>query len=287
MNMLDSLNEAVCYIEDNLDKDIDYTRIAKAAGYSQYHFQRMFVCVSGVTLSEYIRRRRLTLAAFELQNNSKKVIDVAFKYGYTSADSFTRAFHNMHGITPSKSRDKGVTLKAYPRITFALSIKGVVAMNYRIEEKEGFTVAGVKEFTSTADGVNFKNIPEMWAKLPQEDFKELMRLSDREPFGVLGVCADMYNDGFDYWIAAATTKPCPEKYSSMSIPSSTWAIFEVTGALPGAIQEMWKRIYSEWFPTSGYEHAPTPELECYSDGDPKSPDYKSEIWIPVIKNLCS
>lgn len=243
----------------------------------------MFVFVTYMPLSEYIRRRRLTLAASELQNGSGRILDIAMKYGYSSADAFTRAFQNQHGIVPSKARGNGVTLMAYPRVTFTLSIKGVVAMNYRIEEKEGFTVAGVKEFTTMVNGENFKNIPKMWNKLSKEKCVQIMALSDMEPAGLLGVCADMYNDGFDYWIAAATTMPCPAGFQSLSIPACTWAIFEVTGPMPGAIQEMFIRIFSEWLPSSGYEHAPAPEIECYSDGDMSSPAYKSAVWIPVVK----
>ena len=283
MTILEGMNRAIHYIEENLDGDIDYAEIARLSGISQYHFQRMFGFATDIPLSEYIRRRRLTLAAFELQNGNVRVLDIAIKYGYNSADAFTRAFQNMHGITPSKARENGVTLTAYPRITFTLSIKGVVAMNYRIEERESFTVVGIKEFTTTIDGENLKNIPKMWTNLSKEKCMEIFELSNMEPTGVLGICADMYNDGFDYWIAAATTKPCPEGLQALNIPACTWAIFDVTGPMPGAIQEMFVRIFSEWLPTSGYEHAFAPEIEWYSDGGMGAAEYKSEIWIPVVK----
>ena len=156
-------------------------------------------------------------------------------------------------------------------------------MNYRIEEKEGFTVVGVKTFTTTINSENFDSIPKMWENLPKETYALLTSLSDREPGGVLGVCADMYNDGFDYWIAAATSKPCPAGFESLCIPACTWAIFETTGPLPGAIQALFSRIFTEWLPTSGFERAPSPEIEVYSDGDTTSPSYKSEVWVPVIK----
>lgn len=283
MKILEGMNRVIQYIEENLDGDIDYGKIAQIACSSQYHVQRMFVFVTDMPISEYIRRRRLTAAAFDLQNNDDRILDIALKYGYTSADAFTRAFQNIHGITPSKARENGVTLTAYPCITFTLSIKGVVAMNYRIVEKEGFTVIGMKEFTTTLDGENFKNIPKMWENLPKEKCMEILALSDGEPGGVLGVCADMYNDGFDYWIAAASTKPCPKGLESLDIPACTWAVFETTGPLPGAIQELFPRIFSEWLPTSGYEHGAAPEIEWYSDGDTTSPTYKSGVWLPIVK----
>ena len=283
MTTLEGMNHAICYIEEHLHEEIDYSEVAHIACISQYHFQRMFAFVTDIPLSEYIRRRRLTLAAFDLRDNGMRIIDVAVKYGYASADAFSRAFQNVHGIMPSKARENGVTLTTYPRITFTLSIKGVTAMNYRIEEKEGFIVAGVKEFTTTINSENFINIPKMWQKLSKETFAILAALSDREPSGVLGVCGDMYNDGFDYWIAAATSKPCPNSLETLHIPACTWAIFETTGPLPGAIQELFTRIFTEWLPTSGFEHAPAPEIEVYSDGDTTSPTYKSAVWIPVVK----
>ena len=282
MDALEGLNRVIEYIETRLDEEIDYGEIAKIACCSQYHFQRMFTFISGVPLSEYIRRRRLTAAAFELRDGGVKVIDAAVKYGYSSADAFARAFHALHGVKPSMVRD-GTQLKAYPRLLFTITIKGVTAMNYKIEEKSGFTVVGVKEFMSTANEEQKTKIPQMWSNLPKEMFMKIGALSDREPTNCLGICADMYDGGFDYWIAAATTKPCPEGLSSLEIPACTWAIFESVGPMPTAIQEVWGRIYGEWFPASGYEHAMAPEIEWYSDGDTNAADYRSEVWIPVVK----
>lgn len=283
MTMLEGMNRAIGYIEENLAGEIDYAEIAKRACTSQYYFQRMFAFVTDMPLSEYIRRRRLTLAAFELQSGNARILDIAVKYGYNSADAFGRAFQNMHGITPSKARENGVRLTAYPRILFTLSIKGVVAMNYQIEEKCAVTVVGVKEWFPTANGENLKSIPKMWSDLPKETFMELLALSDGEPCGVLGICADMYDNGFDYWIAAATSKPCPPAFGALRVPACTWAIFETEGPMPDAIQKLYPRIYSEWLPTSGYEHAAAPEIEWYSEGDMQSPTYKSAVWIPIIK----
>lgn len=281
MNMPDSLNKVIEYIETHLDDEIEFARIAQIACCSQFHFQRMFAFMTDIPLSEYIRRRRLTAAAFDLKNGDK-VIDVAVKYGYASADAFSRAFQAMHGLTPSAARG-GAMLKAYPRLIFTITIKGVVAMNYRIEEKDSFKVVGVKQFVTTAGGENFTQIPQMWCDLPKETFMTLLGLSDREPSGVLGVCGDMNNDGFDYWIAAATTKTCPATLETLDVPACTWAIFDCVGPMPGAIQETFKRIYGEWFPASGYEKANAPEIEWYSDGDTNAPDYKSAVWVPVVK----
>lgn len=285
MNMLERMNEVVGYIEQELAGEISYERLAQLACCSQYQLQRMFGFIADMPLSEYIRRRRLTCAAFDLQNSDQRIIDIAVKYGYGSADAFARAFHNLHGIKPSKARDKGARLKAYPRITFTLSIKGVVEMNYRIEERPDFNIIGIKKFVTMENGENFKIIPKMWCDLTEGECQQILSLNDMEPTGVLGVCAEPCKDknGFDYWIAAASTKACPREYQTLVVPASTWAVFEVVGAMPDAIQTVTKRIYSEWLPSSGYEHADAPEFEWYSDGDTDADDYLSEVWIPVVK----
>ncbi len=283
MDTFESMKNAIDYIEKHLDKEIDYAKAAQIALCSQYHFQRMFAFLIGLPLSEYIRRRRLTLAAFDLQSSNKKVIDIAMQYGYNSPDSFTRAFTAVHGISPSKAREKGTLLKAYPRVSFSLSLKGVVEMNYRIEEKNAFTVIGVKQRFSNVEGLG-ENVSKMWDETPKETITQIAGLADKPPYGIIGVYSGMYADNTtDYYIASITEKVCPETLCKLDIPSLTWAIFEIVGAMPNAMAEMWGRIFSEWFPTSGYEHAEAPEVEWYSDGDMNSNDYKSEIWIPVIK----
>ncbi|MPW27218.1 helix-turn-helix domain-containing protein [Alkalibaculum sp. M08DMB] len=136
MDSLQKMNEALSYIEDNITDEIDYKEIARLALCTEYHFQRMFSFLAGVTLAEYVRHRRLTLAAFEINNSNVRIIDIAVKYGYSSADSFTRAFQNLHGITPTEARENGKSLKAYPRMIFQLTIIGGSEMNYRIEQKD-------------------------------------------------------------------------------------------------------------------------------------------------------
>lgn len=279
MNNLKHMKDAIDYIEEHLDKDIDYKKVAQVALSSEYHFQRMFAFIVGISLSEYVRRRRLTLAGFDLQNSREKILDLAIKYGYKSPDAFSRAFTAMHGILPSKARIKGTCLKAYPRIAVSISLKGVKEMNYRIEQKEAFSVVGIKKRFSYTDGLG-ENIGRMWAETSEEIMNKIASFGNE----YVGVYSGMYEDHTtDYYIGTITSEKPPKELSQLDIASHTWAVFEITGPLPTAMAEIWGRIFSEWFPTSDYEHAEAPELEWYSKGDLSSVDYKSEIWIPVIK----
>jgi AraC family transcriptional regulator len=157
-------------------------------------------------------------------------------------------------------------------------------MEYKTINLDAFSVVGVKEFVSTENDGHFIAIPRMWAGLPGESFAALQGISDREPSGMLGLCANMDDGGFDYWMAVATTKGCPDGFEKLDIPAAQWVVFEITGAMPKAIQDGVKQIFTEWLPSSGYRHADAPEIERYSAGDMASPDYKSEILIPVIEN---
>lgn len=289
MDSLKKMNEALSYIEENLTNDIDFKEVARLAFCSEYHFQRMFSFLAGVTLSEYIRRRRLTLAAFELNHSHSRIIDVAIKYGYSSADSFTRAFQGLHGVKPSQARINGQLLKAYPPMTFQLSIKGGSEMNYRIEEKEAFRIVGIKKRVPIVfSGVN-PEIASMWQSLNVDTICKLKELSNVQPLGLLSASTNfsesrMEEKGeLDHYIGVATTNECPNDLSQLEVAASTWAVFEAVGPFPDTLQNIWGRIYSEWFPASSYEQTEGPEILWNENKDTTSPTFKSEIWIPVLK----
>lgn len=284
MEWLDRLNQAVTYIEQNLDHEIDFDHLARIACCSTFHFQRMFSYIANVPLSEYIRRRRMTAAALELQNSDIKILDLSLKYGYESPTSFNRAFQNVHGVSPSVARAEGITLKAYPRMSFQITIKGEVEMNYRIEKKDAFRIVGVMEHLDMNAEQSMERVPQFWAETFQNGmFEKVCRLSNQEPCGVLGVSTCMNSNNFDYYIACATDQDAPANTVEYQVPAATWAIFECIGPMPGAIQDMQKRVISEWLPASGYEYADAPDIEVYPEGDTGSPDYKTEIWLPIIK----
>lgn len=289
MDLLEKMNGALTYIEENLTNDIDFKEVARLAFCSEYHFKRMFSFLAGVTLSEYIRRRRLTLAGFELTNSNLRIIDVAIKYGYSSPDSFTRAFQSLHGVTPSEARNKGQSLKAYPRMTFQLSIKGGSEMNYRIEEKDAFHIVGIKKRVPIIfHGVN-PEIAAMWRNLNNEIINRLKNLSNVEPLGLLQASSN-FSEGrmeekgeLDHYIGVATTNECPDDLTHLEVPALTWAVFESVGPFPETLQDIWGRIYSEWFPSTNYQQTEGPEILWNEHKDVSSPTFKSEIWIPILK----
>ena len=185
MDSLRSMNNALEYIEEHLTEEIDYSEVSKIAYCSEYHFKRMFSFLAGISLSEYIRRRRLTLAALDLKDRDLRIIDVAVKYGYNSADSFSRAFHSLHGFLPSEARCENTHLKAYPRMTFQLSIKGGCEMNYRIVEKGPFKLVGFKKRVPIIfKGVN-PEIAKMTELLTTDVIKQLKAISNVEPTGII------------------------------------------------------------------------------------------------------
>ncbi|WBW96798.1 AraC family transcriptional regulator [Oceanirhabdus sp. W0125-5] len=289
MEWLDRMNEALEYIEDNIEGNIDYDEIAKKAYCSTYHFQRMFSFIIGIPLSEYIRRRKLTLAAFELQNSDIKIIDLGMKYGYESPDAFRRAFQRHHGVTPTEARKLGVQLKSYSRISFHISIRGDECMNFKIEKKDAFSVFGLEKTVSLVDGECYKQIPEFWMELDKNGGLE--RISKAAKGNEVMFNAAKYGhekDGtFKYMVCKSTPEGgVDDKFVKLDVPECTWVVFPI-GPYTGEegtkmIHATWKRIYPEWFPTSGYEHSGGPEFEMYySLGEDK---FITEIWIPVIKN---
>jgi len=285
LDWLTRMNEALELMEKRMEERLDIEEIARAAHSSPFHFQRMFFMLTGMTVAEYVRKRRLTLAAQELAASSSKVLDVALKYGYDSPESFAKAFRKIHGVPPSEARNPGVVLKAFPRISFRISLKGDKEMDYRIVDKEAFAVIGKTVRTTCGDGKNFLEIPKFWEKCAADG--TLARLSAIGNGGnLLGINLDMRpgQDDLTYMIAIpADDSDRPEEFELRTILAATWAVFTSVGPIPGAIQNVFRRIFQEWFPSTGYEHAGGPEMEVYLPGDVTAEDYRSEVWIPIVK----
>lgn len=285
MNWMTNMNNVLKYIERHLLEDISADKIAEVAYSSKFHFLRQFHMLTGMTLNEYIRLRRLSLASKDVISGDQKIIEIAYKYGYETPESFSKAFKKLHGQSPTRARKSGSMLKAIPPITIEIRVKGEEAMNYRIEKREAFNIIGQSRKITAKNNQNFVDIPRFWADVNQSGVSDKMfpHIGD---LGLMGVCYDMNMEleEFHYMIGVQGTELADiEDTTVIDVPTQTWAVFECIGPLPDVIQSVWKRIFSEWFPATKYEHADAPELEAYLPGDPSAEDYKCEIWIPVVE----
>ena len=306
MDWLTRMKAALAYIEDNLTDEIDHDVLAKIACCSSYNFRRTFSFITNISLSEYIRRRRLTLAALELQSGDAKVIDLAIKYGYDSPVSFSRAFQALHGVTPTDARTDGVSLKAYPRISFQFSIKGEKEMDYRIETIEGFQVFGIEEVFDEEMGIaaiigetkeesSLRKPSDLWEDSLENGLHEKLENSagDLPAFvskdlGKVHAVCDYRESGegtFPYMLCAfKTSNSNTEGYKVVDIPPHTWAIFP-SGKVKWddfgeAIGNLYKRFFTEWLPTSEYEQVGSLDMEIY--GGDEEYGYV-EVWAAVKK----
>ena len=288
LDWVTGIQNAINYIEEHLTDEIDFNLISKEAACSGFYFQRIFSILCGITLSDYIRNRRLTLAGSELCASDVKVIDIALKYGYESPESFTRAFTKFHGITPSEAKKDGSKLKSFSRLSVKISLSGGNIMDYKIIEKEAFDIIEKMETHTVDNSENAKSIPDFWTRSHKDGtVKMLTELTTDRTF-IFGVCyGNLSEDSktFDYSIAAKcdNNTVIPEGFRKNTIPARAWAVFECKGAMPNAMQDMWHKIVSEFFPTSGYEPTYEMDIDAYTEGNMNNPDYYSEIWVPVVK----
>lgn len=271
MNWIEDLQAALDYIEAHLTDELRVEDVAAQAYVSSFHFQRIFPAVCGVTVGEYIRSRRMTLAGEELSRGDVKVIDAAVKYGYDSPDSFARAFSRFHGINPSAARERGARLNAFAPLKIKVVLEGGAMLEYRIEEKAAFTVMGVmRRFRGET---SYQDIPVFWNEHMQGPLAERIR-------GVLGLCLDNEPDSFEYMIADIYSPwmEIPQGCVTRTIPAGIWAVFPCRGQLPEALQSVNTRIWREWLPgCREYRLGSNCNIEFYAE-----PEY-SEIWVPVEK----
>ncbi len=283
MDWLDRMNSVLDYIEEHLGETIDYEQMASLSLCPGNLFQRMFSNLTGTSLSEYIRRRRLSQAGMDLSSENVSVIDTALKFGYESADAFANAFKRQHGIPPSQAKIKGVILTHYPRLSFTLKIKGELEMKYKLVEKEGFTVVGKSLKTTQEENLKTQSIPRFWDRCNHDGTGErLCAIAPNQP--LLGVCYGDEPDGTFRYMIGTEAKGMVRDFEVLRIPKATWAVFESVGPMPVSIQKVWNAVFQEFLPTSKYEHAPIPDFELYPDEgkDTNQADYRCEVWIPVI-----
>jgi len=290
MDWLKGMNRIIANIEDNLTEQISYTELSRIVGCSVYEFSRIFSFMTGMSVSEYIRRRRLSQSVFDIQNTSDKIIDIALKYRYESPTSFAKAFKELHGTTPSDARKTGVSLKTYPPISFVLTIKGVNEMEFRIEKRDRFQIMGLIGCENMDCRPNCDDtLPSLWRDF-MDNYNQRLWNNDAPsyytaPLWQVGAYDFKTTDGEPNAIIGAEYKgEMPDGMSLKTIPAATWAVFTITSpsSVP-YVQEAWARILIEWFPASRYKRDENaPSMEVFPDGDASSMDYKWEIWMPVV-----
>ncbi len=282
MDWIKNFNRAIDYVEMNITEELDYELVANEAYSSKFHFLRVFSILTGKTLGEYIKDRRLTLAANQIVSTECKVIDVAMKYCYEDHGAFSKAFKRFHGVTPTQAKNSNMILHAAPPLKFFIDVKGEEKVDYKIVKKKSFKVVGVSTEVTTKDGENYKIIPKFWKdKNSDGTINEI--LPHVTELGLVGICYNfnMDTEKFRYMIAVEGDSPKDNLKEILAVGEYIWAIFPGMGTMPDSIQTLWKKIFQEWFPATNYVHAKGPELEVYLGKDYTSQEEKYEIWIPV------
>lgn len=284
MRWVESISEAISFIEDNITEEITISDIAQKVHISPFYFQKGFSMLCDFTVTDYIRCRRLALAGSEIAASDDKIIDIAIKYGYDSPDSFTKAFVRFHGCTPSSVRKDGASIKSFAPLSIKFTLEGGYSMDYKIVEKDEFTVVGLKRTFKYADA--FSEIPKLWG-----EFNSSAMGTQICPMYGINIDESMQGNEFEYLIADAYNfdMQIPNGFVTKVIPKFTWAVFICKGEMPQAMQEVNQKIYSEWLPNcKDYEIAAGYCIEMYEDPAKfekgvMDENYYSELWIPVKK----
>lgn len=286
--LLKELNQVIEYIEEHLTDDLPLESISEYAGVSDYHFRTVFFHLSGMTLSEYIKNRRLSEANKDLLSG-EKVTDVAFKYGYQSVDGFTRAFKKWCGFLPSEAIKKRIS-KTFPKLSFVITVKGGISMEFRIIDMPAFNLVGVsKRVPMQFEGVN-NEIVKLAQSITEEQRKEMRALQNIDPKEIVNASYDadanfLKEEGYlTHMIGVLTTEDkVSDKLDKVRVEACTWAVFPNEGPFPTTLQETMAKTYSEWLPTSDYEIIQAPTFS-FTKMDKNKKDYAySEIWLPVRK----
>lgn len=274
MNYISDIQKAIDYIEENLEEEINYENVAKQIGMSSYYFHRMFSAIVGISPAEYIRNRRLTCAGEDLTRNNCNILDVALKYRFESNESFTRAFTKFHQVLPKMAKQKGNELKSFSRVKLEFKIDGGNILNYRIEDKEEFEI----EVIIRSFSIETKSkIPEFWDEIKASG--KLKEISKDFTRCTLGVCIGE-NNAKEYKYGIGIELIDNDKKNSeaeiIKVAKSKWIVFKCKGQKADDINELWSRIYREYFITSEYKQSMNIDFELYDEKD-------TEIWIPICK----
>ncbi|MFE5558238.1 GyrI-like domain-containing protein [Streptomyces sp. NPDC056544] len=287
--MLERLNQAMEHIEHRLDQPIEAADLARIAVTSEYHFRRLFSALAGMPLSEYIRRRRLTVAGAEVLGGERTLLEIAVRYGYTSAEAFARAFRAVHGVGPGEARRHGATLRSQPRMSFRLIVEGSSSMEYKVVEKDEFRVVGRKARVPLVHEGPNQAIAAFIRGIGQETLRRIQSLSDQEPQGIISASDNLHDSRaegteLDYYHGVVTRAAVPADMDALTVRAGTWAVFESSGPFPQTLQYLWRDVFTQWFPSNPYRSRPGPEIlrtRVSRDGT----EAKAELWIPVERTV--
>lgn len=284
--MIGTLNALVDLVEQRPDQSVDVAAFARAHGTTEYHLRRMFSALAGLPLSEYVRRRRMTLAAADLVRGEPSLLDVAVRYGYGSVEAFTRAFRSVHGTGPADTRRDGGPLTTQPVLRFRLSVEGSTPMDVTITDLPAFLLAGhAAQVPLQHRGVN-QRIAEHIASIPPEEHARLKALSDTDPAGILAVTADSEPDAAEgspltylHGVAVRADSPVPADLDTIPVDAGHWAVFHSSGPFPDAMQQTWAATATDWFPSNPWRLRPGPSIVRYLELTEASAT--CEIWMPI------
>lgn len=284
--MIGTLNALVDAVEQDLSSDVDIAALASDHGTTEYHLRRMFVSLAGMPVSEYIRRRRMTLAAAELILGATNLLDVAVKYGYGSTEAFGRAFRAVHGHSPAEVRDHGGPINTQPTIRFHLRVEGSTTMDVTIKEQPDFRIAGYSaEVPLIYEGVN-PHIQEHVASISNEQNSRLKTLGNTQPEGILAVTWSPSPDApegtiltYMHGVAVSPVGEVPGDLDTMDMDAGKWAVFYSEGPFPEALQQIWAATATEWFPSNPWHLRPGPSILRYIELT--ETHATCELWLPV------
>jgi AraC family transcriptional regulator len=283
--VIDLLTRLIGHVEERLTDELDVAAIARDLGTTEYHLRRMFSSLAGMPLSEYVRRRRMTVAAGEVLGDDD-LLSIAVRYGYGSTEAFGRAFRAVHGASPGDVRRDGGPLRTQPQLRLRLTVEGNSTMDTRITERPAFRLVGHSTRVPLIhEGVN-PHIQAFIASLPAEEHARLKQLSDTEPAGLLQVSADVdpdYAEGSEltYLHGVAVAGEAPEDLDAIEIPAGTWAVFRAAGAYPEVLQSTWAATATDWFPSNPWRLRPGPSIVSILERADDFSTATCELWLPV------
>jgi AraC family transcriptional regulator len=282
---MEQFERALEAIEERLDGMVDVAEVARAAYMGEHHFRRVFATLAGMGVSEHVRRRRMTLAASDLRETADRVLEIAMRYGYTSADSFARAFRDVHGVTPSAAREPDVMLRSQSRLRIRISLEGMTDVRHRITELGSFHLVGRSTRVPLVHHGPNPVIADFVASIDPATTVALKQRNDVPPFGVLAVTDDVddaYEEGspLTYLHGVATSTDPSTAEDSIAVPAGTWLVLEPQDQSDEALQALWPYAVTEWLPSNRYELAPGPSIVSMRRRDDE-PGLARELWLPV------